>query len=100
MPCEHIVGLPRGPLHEVSDTRHDVDGGESRAGRVVGDPSRPVHGTLLAAGVPIVEHMTNLTALPSERFHFHAAPLAIVGGALVTVRAYAVVTEPQERYER
>jgi arylformamidase len=54
------------------------------------DPSRPAHSTLLAAGIPIVEHMANLSSLPATGFRFHAAPLAIAGGASVTVRAYAV----------
>ena len=48
------------------------------------DPSRPAHSTLLGAGIPIVEHMANLAALPATGFRFHAAPLAIVGGASVT----------------
>lgn len=55
------------------------------------DPSRPAHTMLLAAAIPIVEHMANLSALPASGFRFHAAPLAIVGGASVSVRAYAVL---------
>ncbi len=55
------------------------------------DLSRPAHSALLAAEIPIVEHMANIAALPSSGFRFHAAPLAIVGGASVPVRAYAVI---------
>lgn len=32
------------------------------------DPSRPVHTALLAAGIPICEHMTGLQALPASGF--------------------------------
>ncbi|MHB1161417.1 MAG: cyclase family protein [Chloroflexota bacterium] len=55
------------------------------------DPSRPAHTVLLAAGVLIVENMAKLGALPPMGFHLHAAPLAIRGGAVVPLRAYAVV---------
>jgi arylformamidase len=49
---------------------------------------RPVHEALLGAGVPIVEHLTNLAALP-ERFTFTAVPPKIVGAGTYTVRAFA-----------
>ncbi|MDX6743572.1 cyclase family protein [Actinocorallia sp. A-T 12471] len=52
---------------------------------------RPAHTELLGAGIPIVEHMTGLAALPDEGFRFHAAPPALVGVGTFTVRAYAVV---------
>ncbi len=32
-----------------------------------GDPERPVHSLLLAAGIPVCEHLTNLAALPGRR---------------------------------
>ncbi len=56
-----------------------------------GDPVRPAHTRLLAAGVLIVEHLTNLAALPSEGFRFYAAPLRIVRGASFPVRAFAEI---------
>ena len=55
------------------------------------DLRRPAHTTLLAAGVPICEHMTNLSALPKEGGYLHAAPIAWVGGATFPVRAYVLV---------
>jgi kynurenine formamidase len=55
------------------------------------DLRRPAHTTLLAAGVPICEHMTNLSALPKEGGYIHAAPIAWVGGATFPVRAYVLV---------
>lgn len=40
---------------------------------------RPVHTTLLRAGIPIVEHMTNLGALPPDGFRFTAVPPKVRG---------------------
>jgi arylformamidase len=56
----------------------------------IGDKSRPAHTTLLGAGVPICEHMTNLAAVESDRGRLHAVPIAWVGGATFPVRAYVV----------
>ena len=58
-----------------------------------GDPSRPAHTSLLGAGIPICEHMTNLQALPASGARLHAVPIAWVGGATFPVRAYAIVDE-------
>lgn len=52
---------------------------------------RPVHTTLLRAGIPIVEHMTNLGALPLRGFHFTAVPPKISGMGTFPVRAHARV---------
>jgi len=57
----------------------------------IGDPSRPAHSSLLKAGIPICEHMTNLQALPESGARLHAVPIAWVGGATFPVRAYAIV---------
>ena len=51
--------------------------------------ARPVHSILLAAGIPIVEHMTNLAALPDESFRFTAVPPKISGMGTFPVRAFA-----------
>ena len=56
-----------------------------------GDPSRPAHTSLLGAGIPVCEHMTNLQALPASGARLHAVPIAWVGGATFPVRAYAMV---------
>ena len=52
---------------------------------------RPAHTWLLAAGIPIVEHLTALDQLPDSGFRFSAAPPAVHGMGTFTVRAYAVV---------
>lgn len=53
--------------------------------------ARPVHTILLGADIPIIEHMTNLDALPDERFRFCAVPPKIKGFGTFPVRAFAVV---------
>ncbi len=55
------------------------------------DPSRPAHTRLLAAGIPIIEHLTHLDRLPETGFRFFAAPPAIVGVGTFPVRAFAIV---------
>ena len=51
---------------------------------------RPVHSTLLKAGILIVEHMCNLQALPKKHFFFNAVPPKFKGVGTFPVRAYAV----------
>jgi kynurenine formamidase len=55
------------------------------------DGRRPVHTALLGAGIPIVEHMRGLEALPLTRFRFSAVPVKVKGMGSFPVRAYAVV---------
>ncbi len=52
---------------------------------------RPAHTGLLAAGIPIVEHLTNLDLLPTSGSRFFAPPPKVVGMATFTVRAFAIV---------
>jgi len=52
---------------------------------------RPVHSILLAAGIPIVEHLTELASLPERGFEFTAVPPKIEGAGTFTVRAYATI---------
>jgi arylformamidase len=75
--------------------RHLLDAGA----RIVGidsvniddmaDLTRPVHSLLLGAGVPIVEHMTNLAALPASHARFYAVPPKVAGFGTFPVRAFA-----------
>jgi kynurenine formamidase len=53
------------------------------------DGTRPAHTVLLGEGVAIVEHMTNLAALPDSGFHFFAVPPRIKGMGSFPVRAFA-----------
>jgi kynurenine formamidase len=59
-----------------------IDGGE-----------RPVHSILLRAGIPIIEHMTNLGALPNTGFALSAVPPKISGLGTFPVRAHARVAD-------
>jgi kynurenine formamidase len=55
------------------------------------DGARPVHSALLRAGIPIVEHLTELDALPSGGFRFFAVPVKVRGMGTFPVRAFAIV---------
>lgn len=55
------------------------------------DLSRPAHSILLAAGIPIVEHMCNLDQLPADGFKFFAVPVKVKGFGTFPVRAFAIV---------
>ena len=55
------------------------------------DGYRPVHSTLLGAGIPVVEHLRGLEALSASGFRFHAVPVKFRGVGTFPVRAYAVV---------
>jgi arylformamidase len=55
------------------------------------DARRPVHVTLLANDVLIVENLTALGELPESGFTFHAVPVKVSGAAAFPVRAYASI---------
>jgi kynurenine formamidase len=55
------------------------------------DGARPVHTALLAAGIPVVEHLTGLAALPARGFRFFAVPVKVRGFGTFPVRAFAVL---------
>lgn len=52
---------------------------------------RPAHSWLLAARIPIVEHLTALDQLPDKGFRFTAAPPAVRGMGTFPVRAFALI---------
>ncbi len=54
------------------------------------DPTRPAHTILLEAGIPIVEHLRALQAVPERAFRFFAVPPAIKGGTSFPVRAFVL----------
>jgi kynurenine formamidase len=53
------------------------------------DGRRPAHSLLLAAGIPVVEHLTGLGQLPPAGAWFSAVPLRIEGFGTIPVRAFA-----------
>lgn len=56
-----------------------------------GDSTRPAHTRLLEAGIPIVEHLCGLEALPASGFRVHCVPPPFRGLGSFPVRAYAVI---------
>jgi arylformamidase len=52
---------------------------------------RPAHSTLLEAGIPVLEHLTGLDALPVTGARLHAAPPRVRDFGTFPVRAYAVL---------
>ena len=68
-----LVGIDS---HNIDDTRNN---------------SRPVHTILLGAGILIVEHMCNLSAIPDKPFKFTAVPPKVKDFGTFPVRAFAAV---------
>jgi arylformamidase len=54
------------------------------------DPDRPAHQGLLGAGIPIIEHLANLDAVPATGARLTALPAPVRGMASFPVRAIAV----------
>jgi kynurenine formamidase len=52
---------------------------------------RPVHSTLLARDIPIVEHLRGLDLLPERGSRFFAVPAKVKGFGTFPVRAFALV---------
>jgi kynurenine formamidase len=55
------------------------------------DLARPAHSVLLARGIPIVEHLRGLEALPDAGCRFFAVPVKVRGMGTFPVRAFGVV---------
>lgn len=55
------------------------------------DRARPVHSILLRAGIPIVEHLCNLSSLPEEGFKFFAVPVKVKSMGTFPVRAFGII---------
>jgi kynurenine formamidase len=55
----------------------------------IADGQRPAHTLLLAAGIPIIEHLTGLGQLPPTGASFTAVPLRVEGFGTIPVRAFA-----------
>jgi arylformamidase len=52
---------------------------------------RPAHSILLAAGIPVLEHLTGLERVPATGARLHAAPPRVRGFGSFPVRAYVVL---------
>ena len=58
------------------------------------DGTRPVHTILLGGGIPIVEHLCHLDALPDGGFKFFAVPPPVKGMGSFPVRSFAIIKMP------
>ncbi|WP_061005391.1 cyclase family protein [Mycolicibacterium mucogenicum] len=54
---------------------------------------RPIHNALLGNGIHVVEHLTNLAALPARGARFTAVPPRVEGFGTFPVRAYATIPD-------
>lgn len=52
---------------------------------------RPAHSILLAGGIPVLEHLTGLDAVPPAGARLHAVPPRVRGFGTFPVRAYVVL---------
>ncbi len=83
--------LTRDTAQFLADSRVALVGIDSLNIDDTGDLSRPVHSILLAAGIPIVEHLCNLQALPPRGFRFFAVPAKVKHIGSFPVRAFAII---------
>ncbi len=85
------------PFLSEAAARHLVEAGAALVGidslniDDTTDARRPTHSTLLAAGIPVCEHLTNLDRLPTTGFRFSATPVAVAGMGTFPVRAWAAL---------
>jgi kynurenine formamidase len=54
------------------------------------DLTRPAHSILLGAGIPIAEHLCNLSGLPEKNFRFFAVPVKVKRFGTFPVRAFGI----------
>ncbi len=90
-------GDPNHPFVSAGLTQALIDGGAV----VVGidsvniddtrGQSRPAHTGLLAAGIPVVEHLTGLGELVGREFRLFAVPPKVEGFGTFPVRAFAIL---------
>ena len=88
------------PYLTADAARHLVDSGVALVGidsynvDAADDLSRPVHTQVLGAGIPIIEHMTNLEAVPDRGARLYAAPVRFKGVGTFPVRVYVQISPP------
>jgi len=83
--------LTRGAAEALRDRGAVLVGVDSLNVDDTADGSRPAHTILLREGILVVEHLTNLAALPSSGFQLFAVPPPLRGVGSFPVRAFAIV---------
>jgi kynurenine formamidase len=81
--------LTAGAAQYLKDSQVELAGIDSHNIDDTSGKSRPVHTTLLGAGILIVEHLCNLDKLPENGYKFNAVPPKFKGAGTFPVRAYA-----------
>ena len=93
-------GAPAHPFVTAAAARHLVDAGAALVGidsvniddtSIDAAGERPVHSALLAAGIPVLEHLRGLDQLGDRPFRLFAVPVKVKGMATFPVRAFAIV---------
>ena len=91
---QYFVGHPfltRDAAEFLADSGAKLVGIDSLNIDDIRDTTRPVHSILLRAGIPIVEHLCNLSALPEDGFKFFAVPVKVKGMGTFPVRAFGII---------
>jgi kynurenine formamidase len=91
---QYFVGHPfltRAAAQYLADAGARLVGIDSLNIDDIRDTTRPVHSILLRAGIAVVEHMCNLSALPDRGFKFFAVPVKVKGMGTFPVRAFGIV---------
>src|SRR5213083_441094 len=78
------------PLEAIADLTGIVIRATDRRDRALDASTFRARQVMLRAGVAIVEHMTNLGALPDGSFRFFAVPPKVRGMGSFPVRAFAI----------
>lgn len=92
-----VYGDPSHPFLSEAAAERLVDAGATLVGidsvniDSTRSGERPIHTALLAAGIPIVEHLCHLERLIGTDFRFFAVPPAVEGMGTFPVRALAVL---------
>lgn len=76
--------------HLLAQSRATLVGIDSLNIDDTADGTRPAHSILLAAGIPVVEHLCGLRQLPDLGARFFAVPLRVRGMGSFPVRAFAI----------
>jgi kynurenine formamidase len=82
--------LTAGAAHDLAERGAVLVGIDSYNIDDTDNGRRPVHSTLLARNIPIVEHLCSLGRLPDSGFRFFAVPVKVRAFGTFPVRAFGI----------